>query len=346
MHHRNRRAMGNQSSRSGVYQQYYTALENPDAALPANINPYDVLGVGPNFTWDELKVAYRRAARLAHPDKGGTEKLFEVVTESFRKLGEDYKFRQGGRPHHELKRDSEAYWADRGGAGGPSGSGSGGAGGSAGPSAPENPRARDFAGGANFAQRFNETFEEHRLDDDETARGYADMMEKSSVKREDIAVSRTINGKYNRRKFNEHFEKETAPGEDSEVIVYREPEPMVSARTMQFTELGNSDTQDFSGGAEEARRGLQYTDYKVAHSTTRLVDPRAVAERRQFKSVEEYEAYRAKKTHRQLTEQELEWMASKKAEEEAAERARLSRLRERDERQALHHEKMNQLMLR
>jgi len=333
--------MGNSGSRPGMYQQYYTALENPDAALPANINPYDVLGVGPNFTWEELKVAYRRAARLAHPDKGGTQKLFEVVTESFRKLGEDYKFRQGGRPHHELKRESEAYWADRGGPGGPGGEASG----SGPPPGPENPRARG-AGGADFSQRFNKTFEEHRLEDEETARGYSDMMEKSKPGREDIAVAKTINGKYNRRKFNEHFEKETAPTEETEVIVYREPEPMVSARTMQYTELGNTDTQDFSGGAEEARRGLQYTDYKVAHTTTRLVDPRAVAERRQFKSVDEYEAYRAKKTHRQMTEEELEWMARKKADEEATERARLARLRERDERQALHHEKMNQLMLR
>lgn len=328
--------MGNQTSRSGVYQQYYHALENPDAALPADVDPYDVLGVGPNFTWEELKQAYRRAARLVHPDKGGSERLFEVVTECFRKLGEEYKFRQGGRPHHELKRESEAFWADRG----P-------------PPPPEDPRGRRGApggagGAADFLQRFNQTFEEHRLDDEETARGYADMMEKSTGRREDIAVARAFDGKYSRRKFNEHFERATAPGEATEVIVYREPEPLLSAQKMQFTELGAPGTQDFSGRAEDAQRGLglQYTDYKLAHTTTRLVDPRAVAERRQFKSVEEYEAYRAKKTHRQLTPEEKAWMERKKAEEEAAERERLARLRERDARAALHHDRVNRLMLR
>lgn len=331
--------MGNQTSRSGVYQQYYHALENPEAVIPKDVNPYDVLGVGPNFTWEELKAAYRRTALLVHPDKGGSEKLFEVVTESFRQLGEEYKFRQGGRHHHELKRDAEAYWADRGGPRGP-------------PPMPENPRGRAGAGGsagpADFLQRFNQTFEEHRLDDEDTARGYADIMEKSTGRREDIAVSRAFEGKYSRKKFNAHFEKVTAPSENAEVIVYREPEPLVSARGMQFSELGAAGAKDFTVTAEDARAtgGLQYTDYKVAHTTTRLVDPRAVAERREFKSVDEYEAYRAKKTHRKLTAEEEAWIARKKEQEEAAERERLARLRERDARAALHHEHMNRLMLR
>lgn len=352
--------MGNSGSRGGTYQQYYTALENPDAVLPATINPYDVLGVGPNFTFDELKQAYRRAARLAHPDKGGTQKLFEIVTDCFRQLAEEYKFRQGGRQHHDLKREAEDYYAAQRDAAGAAGgadrtpdamlerafgrpeSGRGG------------PRTREgmaggrdgARGGAEFLDRFNRLFEEHRLDDEDgTQRGYADMMEKSNPNREDINVAKTYSGKYSRRKFNEAFERETV-SDSTDVIVYREPEPMIAAKKMAFTELGNPGTEDFSGGAEEARRGLQYTDYKKAHTTVRLVDPRSVAERRQFKSVDEYEAYRARKTQRQLTDEEQAWIEAKKAKEEADERARLERLRTRDQAIAIHHERMNQLLLR
>jgi curved DNA-binding protein CbpA len=333
--------MGNNASRGGggssTYQQYYTALENPDAVIPKNINPYDVLGVGPNFTWDELKLAYRRAARLAHPDKGGSQKLFEIVTESFRQLGEEYKFRQGGRPHHELKQEAQSYYTEQKerAFGRPE-------------SARGGPKTREGIGGGNDPEsldRFNRVFEENRLPDEETERGYADMMEKSNPNREDINVAKTLSGKYSRRKFNEAFERDTLPASE-EIIIYREPEPMIAARKMQFTELGAGGTEDYSGGAEEARRGLQYTDYKKAHTTVRLVDPRAVAERKDFKTVDEYEAYRARKTQRQLTDEEQAWLDAKKAKEEAAEQTRLERLRTRDQNVAIHHERMNQLLLR
>ena len=45
--------------------------------------PYEVLGVKSTSTWAEIKSAYRKKARLTHPDHGGTKEAFCRVREAF-----------------------------------------------------------------------------------------------------------------------------------------------------------------------------------------------------------------------------------------------------------------------
>jgi len=99
--------MGNQqSSRTNTYQQYYNSLKNNEPIqLPSNITPYEILGLNKNFSWDELKDAYKRQAKLVHPDKGGTEQLFNLVTEAFKKLAYEYKLKEQDKQHYELKKN-------------------------------------------------------------------------------------------------------------------------------------------------------------------------------------------------------------------------------------------------
>ena len=45
--------------------------------------PYQVLGIAGNASWAEIKSAYRKQARLTHPDHGGTTEKFCRVREAF-----------------------------------------------------------------------------------------------------------------------------------------------------------------------------------------------------------------------------------------------------------------------
>lgn len=50
------------------------------------MNPYEVLGVRPGASPDELRAAWRRRARATHPDRGGDEASFTEVLEAYRTL--------------------------------------------------------------------------------------------------------------------------------------------------------------------------------------------------------------------------------------------------------------------
>lgn len=54
-------------------------------------NKYSVLGVGPQASADEIKSAYRRCARAAHPDRCGTTEQFHAVQAAYALLSDPDK---------------------------------------------------------------------------------------------------------------------------------------------------------------------------------------------------------------------------------------------------------------
>ena len=62
---------------------------------------YDVLGVAVNAAKDEIKKAYRKMAKLHHPDKGGDEEMFKEIQKAYDVLGDDVK-----RDHYDKTGDA------------------------------------------------------------------------------------------------------------------------------------------------------------------------------------------------------------------------------------------------
>lgn len=351
--------MGGGNSRQMTYQQYYDLMQggqagqaSRQAAVPqpemidmSKLDPYMVLGVSKNFEWDELKAAYRHAASLVHPDKGGNRHLFNIVTECFRFLANEYKARDADKPHYMLKQQSQDYirtqqgyrYDNDGGAGIAGASTRGGDGAGAG-SGRDRVNPAPVMDGM-FLNKFNRAFEENRLEDEEVQHGYGDMMEQSSKNRDDISVPKLMK-KFDQGRFNKVFDKVVPV--TKEVVVYREPEPLQLSKNLQYTEIGGSKPNDYSSSMESS---IQYTDYMKAHTTSRLVDPRAVGNRQEFKNVEQYERARNRTTEKPLTMEELRRKKEKEEQEKLAEENRLLRVKERDRIAADHYDRMNRLLL-
>jgi hypothetical protein len=96
----------------------------------------------------------------------------------------------------------------------------------------------------------------------------------------------------------------------------------------------------------EKTSSLAYTDYMRAHDGTRLVDPRLMKNVKEFKSVDEYEAYRENKAKKVLSVRELKAEELKRIKDAKAEEERLERLKVYDKKIEKSYEKANQLFLR
>jgi curved DNA-binding protein CbpA len=247
--------MGNSSSRQYTYKQYYNVIKNDKKFNFEKINydlldPYEVLEVRKNFTWQELKDAYKETAYLTHPDKlGGNELVFNFVTKCFKTLAYEYKSRQEGKTFLEIKKQAKEFYSE------------------------EEKTIKPAPINENFNERFNKTFEMCRLDNDEQDFGYGDIMEKSSKNREDFEQENLFKSqKFNNESFNSIFNKHV-PAPSKEIIKYKEPEPMILAKKMNYTEIGGKKPDDYSSSIEkDGRNNLTYTDYKKAYSNIRLVD--------------------------------------------------------------------------
>ena len=239
--------MGANSSRQYTYQQYYNAAQKSGAIDEIDftdididsINPYEVLNVSKNFTWNELKEAYRKLAINTHPDKqGGNKDLFNIITICFKKLGDELKRREDDKGHHDLKKQSNDFFHKM--------------------TNNEQAHPSEVLSPSDIKMtptKFNKNFEKCKLYDEEIEFGYGSKMEVSTKVREDISIEKLI-------------------------------------------KKNNS-------SSIEKNSSLAYTDYMRAHDGTRLVDPSLMKNVKEFKSVDEYEAYRENKAKKVFSAREL-----------------------------------------
>ncbi len=327
--------MGANSSRQYTYQQYYNAAQKTGMIDDIDfknididsINPYEVLNVSKKFTWNELKEAYRKLAINTHPDKqGGNKELFNIITICFKKLGDELKKREEDKLHFDLKKQSKDYFHKI--------------------TNDISPHPSEvLASNDKFTnERFNKNFEKCKIYDEENEFGYGSKMEESTKKREDINIEKLIKkNKIDNESFNELFNKNVPV--NKQLIKYQIPEPLILARSLQFTELGGKRPDDYSSSIEK-NNSLAYTDYMRAHDGTRLVDPQLMRNTKEFKSVDEYEAYREKKAKRTLSAKELKNEELKAIKERQDEEDRLERLKKYDKNIEKSYEKASQLFLR
>jgi len=340
----------NSSKRKYTYQQYYKAIIKKNQSFDfsdidfSSLNPLEVFEISKNYTWNELKDAYKETALLTHPDKeGGNEIVFNFVTECFKLLALEYKNRNANKTFIELKKqfqeennyDNNNNHKNRN-------------------DELNNDNNNDFDNrnddnDESFNQKFNKTFNMCRVEDECNDFGYGDSMIESSKEREDYSTTNLFkNTKFNNQTFNKLFINNVpAPKITKEIIKYKEPEPLILAKTINYTEIGGKKPDDYSTSPEKnTNNNLVYTDYKIAYSNQRLVDEETISNSiKNFKNLEDYEQYRLSKFNKKLSNKEIRYFEEKKLKEEKEEYERLERIKQFDIKIKLNNDKANKLLL-
>lgn len=284
-----------------------------------DVDPYKMLNVPKNFTPDQLKASYKKLALAMHPDKqGGNDYMFKVLTTCYKQLVREYNARVSDRQFHELKTASKNYAQN--------------------PGLQANPMGAYDKKNFNI-NKFNKVFEENALPDGVKEVGYDDWLKTGDAGLEPTKMK----GKFSLSAFNSQFEKNVHVEKSKHLIKYKEPEPLFTGKKIQFTELGVDKIDDFSGD-NMTKKNLNYMDLKLAHTTSRIVDPSTVKERKAFKSVEDVQADRANVSYT-MSEREMRHYQQKKKLEELREKQRMMKLTEQDKISLEHFERVNRLML-
>lgn len=284
------------------------------------MDPYKLLELPKNFTLEQLKHNYKRIALRVHPDKSKlpNDYLFKLVTQAYKALLKEHERRQAEKQHNQLKTGFETF-SDR--------------------QRVDTPVKVQT--GNNFnVERFNQVFEEHKIED-AVDEGYGNWMYKSDPRREDISLANNL-GTFERSKFNTMFDNQSTTS-SKKVIVYKEPDAIPSTKKIQFAELGVTKVGDFSADNTTLKK-LNYTDYKIAHTTNKLVDPQAMQNRKEYRNHKELELERSNISY-QLSEKENRRLALKKAKEEEREKKRQEEIARRDQLAFAQYEKLNKLLL-
>lgn len=289
------------------------------------MDPYKILDLPKNFTLEQLRTNYKRIALKVHPDKSnlGSDYLFKLVTHSYKTLAKELEKRQSDKQFNQLRNDSQAYIEQNGGG-----------------SLPTNGSLNVGNGESFNVNKFNQVFTEYKLEDT-TDVGYGNWMAESTAQREEININNNM-GKYDVNNFNKQFDSQPVT-KGKKVVIYKEPEALFSGKKMGFSELGVSKVSDFSGDNMTGKQ-LNYTDYKMAHTTTHLVDPRAVKQRTSYSTINELEADRERIKYN-MSEKDMRAQAKKLAKEQELEKRRLENQMKRDAMIFKQYEQLNKLLL-
>lgn len=295
-------------------------FHNELSRFEGKYNPIKVLCLkNDEPTVDEIKKNYKLLCKKYHPDKGGDESKFKLITQAYVYLMNKYeKINYRAQTSEELQQNISEFVNDQ-----------------------KKYQSR-FLDKDNFdVQRFNKIFDEYKIDEDDNE-GYGNMMSKDSrmnepdiipIKKEDMF----FNNKFNKDLFNKIFqENKESDNNNDKLIIYEEPAAIMSNMGINCKLLGGGKVDDFSD--------KNYTDYKMAHTVhTKLIDPNKI-KYKEYKNIDELKKERSNINYKMSEEDELK-MLKKQQYEQQKEKERLKRLEEQDYKTKIQFNQLNRMMI-
>lgn len=305
---------------SGSYEQLSETAQN-DRALSYFQACLQVLGLEEEvaLTEEALKAAYKKAAFKAHPDKGGNEKTFEMVTRSYAYLTEILRRIRGGRDQLKKVEAPTALKDER------------------------HKESQEFQHVQPIKldpnkldmNAFNQMFEKTRIPDPEEE-GYGDWL-----RTEGSTSAPNFSGKFNRDVFNQAFVDESAKhNKNSSQLAIASPQSLTLAPSFGV-ELGRGGGGDFTAAANSQ---MKYTDLKAAYTTESTFSGQVANVRVDPRDYESY-ANTRKRAPDPLRDEEREALAAAEKAVQEREQQRQLRAAHQDVMAGQYFERMKNLIL-
>lgn len=275
-------------------------------------DPYKVLGVPYDATILQIRQKFKKLILITHPDKGGSDELFQIVKNAYQ-----YIFDLRKKQESQLNKENQTldrYTKTR------------------------NMQDEKFGGNdirnnvlskevksefgrkkvvfskENFdAKQFNNLFNEYKKNnpEDPEERGYGNPYENGGKRMSDEQI-RAI-------------EKEQV--EEMELVIHRDPEPIELNKGMQYKNLGVDKVDSF--GKNTGQKGTGYSDYRQAYTQYKNINTMGNVRTKEYKNMSEYKNARSKQKFEQ-TDEELGYYTMKGEEQKAMEALRQHRVHEND----------------
>ena len=290
-----------QQQHSQQQQQNNINIPQNRMDILSSIDPYKLYGIERNkdINIELLKNKYREFALQTHPDKNkGDTSNFIIVKECFKKIVEDYKLKQKDKQFNQLKRDSTSFIEQQ---------------------TKQNSTNKKIDVRNFNINKFNKVYNENKIDninDD----GYIDWIETNTIDSEDIVRDPTLTTGNFHNKFNNNVRI------NNSVVKYEKPREMFMNEDNNCEELGKTKIDNYSGKS----KSINYTDYKEAYTTSRLVDTGIDISDRNFRDITQLKNDR--QNIKEQTEEEIMNIELEKSRKEEEEQQRVNNVDSIDQR--------------
>lgn len=286
--------------------------------IDQNFNPYQILKCQPNSDIEIIKKNYKILAMKYHPDRpSGDTHEFQLITKAYLYLIEEYK-KTIDKNCNDLKNDFQSFQETQ----------------------TNTPKQNMDVNKDNFnVKLFNKIFMENHITEPNDE-GYQDWYKNQDEK--DIQTTPIFSDKFNINVFNSMFENTKNDNNCQDIIKHQEPTPTNISNELAYSNLGESSINDFSGISSNNQ--LNYTDLKLAHTKTKLINTTQVKAKKQYTTIDEFEKDR-ENVPREMSPEELIEYQLKEKQNQIDEFERRKRLERYDNQHFENYEKINKLML-
>jgi len=277
------------------------------------IDYYKVYGYKKNQKIDinDLKQKFKTYAMQTHPDRNnGNSKNFNLIKRGYEKIMEDIETKKEEKQFNMLKNNSVDFLQNQ-----------------------KRNQNTKFNKDNFDLSKFNKVYSDNKIEDVNDS-GYSDWIKNNSYDSEDIPKNNKLSG--NMGQFNRIFDS-TVTVNNGAIQKYQDPKTLFMNNYNNCSELGVDKVDNYTGET----KSIKFTDYKEAHTTSKLIDTNT--KYKQYRNISELES--ARSNIKDFTEEELNYYKQKQEEDELRENKRIENQSNIDNLHFQNYERLNKIML-